>query len=79
MARAAGVSEASVRRTWRAHGLKPYQLRTFNLSRDSQIQERLADIIGLYLNPPEHAIVLCADGKSQIQALGRTQPGLPMT
>lgn len=78
MARAAGISEASVRRIWRAHGLKPHQLRTFKLSRDPQFQEKLEDIVGLYLNPPEHAIVLCADEKSQIQALDRTQPGLPM-
>jgi transposase len=78
MARAAGISEASVRRIWRAHGLKPHQVRTFKLSRDPQFQEKLEDIVGLYLNPPEHAIVLCADEKSQIQALDRTQPGLPM-
>ncbi len=78
MARAAGISEASVRRIWRAHGLKPHQVRTFKLSRDPRFQEKLEDIVGLYLNPPEHAIVLCADEKSQIQALDRTQPGLPM-
>jgi transposase len=78
MARAAGISEASVRRIWRAHGLKPHQVRTFKLSRDPRFQEKLEDIVGLYLNPPEHAIVLCADEKSQIQALDRTQPGLPI-
>jgi len=78
MARVAGISEASVRRIWRAHGLKPHQVRTFKLSRDPQFTERLEDIVGLYLNPPAHAIVLCADEKSQIQALDRTQPGLPM-
>jgi transposase len=78
MARAAGISEASVRRIWGAHGLKPHQVRTFKLSRDPQFQEKLKDIVGLYLNPPEHAMVLCADEKSQIQALDRTQPGLPM-
>ena len=78
MARAAGISEASVRRIWRAHGLKPHQVRTFKLSRDPQFTEKLEDIVGLYLNPPAHAIVLCADEKSQIQALDRTQPGLPM-
>ena len=78
MAAAAGISEASVRRIWRAHGLKPHQVRTFKLSRDPRFQEKLEDIVGLYLNPPEHAIVLCADEKSQIQALDRTQPGLPM-
>jgi transposase len=78
MAHAAGISEASVRRIWRAHGLKPHQMRTFKLSRDPQFQEKLEDIVGLYLKPPEHAMVLCADEKSQIQALDRTQPGLPM-
>jgi len=78
MARAAGISEASVRRIWRAHGLKPHQVRSFKLSRDVRFQEKLEDIVGLYLNPPEHAIVLCADEKSQIQALDRTQPGLPL-
>jgi transposase len=78
MARAVGISEASVRRIWRAHGLKPHRVRTFKLSRDPEFSEKLEDIVGLYLNPPEHAIVLCADEKSQIQALDRTQPGLPM-
>ncbi len=78
MAAAAGISEASVRRIWHAHGLKPHQVRTFRLSRDPEFTEKLEDIVGLYLNPPEHALVLCADEKSQIQALDRTQPGLPM-
>lgn len=78
MARTAGISEASVRRIWRAHGLKPHQVRTFKLSRDPQFIDKLEDIVGLYLHPPEHAVVLCADEKSQIQALDRTQPGLPM-
>jgi transposase len=78
MAQAAGISEASVRRIWRAHGLKPHLVRTFKLSRDPEFIEKLEDIVGLYLNPPEHAVVLCADEKSQIQALDRTQPGLPM-
>ena len=78
MARAAGISEASVRRLWRAHGLKPHRVRTFKLSNDPEFVEKLEDIVGLYLNPPEHAIVLCADEKSQIQALDRTQPGLAM-
>ena len=78
MATAAGISEASVRRIWHAHGLKPHLVRTFKLSRDPEFTEKLEDIVGLYLNPPEHAIVLCADEKSQIQALDRTQPGLPM-
>jgi transposase len=78
MAQTAGISEASVRRIWRAHGLKPHLTRTFKLSRDPEFAEKLEDIVGLYLNPPEHALVLCADEKSQIQALDRTQPGLPM-
>ena len=78
MAAAAGISEASVRRIWHAHGLKPHLVRTFKLSRDPEFTEKLEDIVGLYLNPPEHAIVLCADEKSQIQALDRTQPGLPI-
>ena len=78
MAAAAGISEASVRRIWRAHGLKPHLVRTFKLSRDPAFTEKLEDIVGLYLNPPEHALVLCADEKSQIQALDRTQPGLPI-
>lgn len=78
MAAASGISEASVRRIWHAHGLKPHLVKTFKLSRDPEFTEKLEDIVGLYLNPPEHAIVLCADEKSQIQALDRTQPGLPM-
>jgi transposase len=78
MAHTAGISEASVRRIWHAHGLKPHLTRTFKLSRDPEFAEKLEDIVGLYLNPPEHALVLCADEKSQIQALDRTQPGLPM-
>ena len=78
LAQAAGISEASVRRIWRAHGLKPHRVRTFKLSNDPEFVEKLEDIVGLYLNPPEHAIVLCADEKSQIQALDRTQPGLAM-
>jgi transposase len=78
MAAAVGLSEASIRRIWHAHGLKPHLVRTFKLSNDSQFVEKLEAIVGLYLNPPEHAIVLCADEKSQIQALDRTQPGLPL-
>lgn len=78
MAKVAGLSEASVRRIWRAHGLKPHLLESFKISKDPQFAEKLDAIIGLYLNPPEHAIVLCVDEKSQIQALDRTQPGLPM-
>ena len=78
MARAVGVSEASVRRVWHAHGLKPHRVETFKVSNDPHFAEKLDDVVGLYLNPPEHAIVLSVDEKSQIQALDRTQPGLPM-
>jgi transposase len=78
MADATGLSAASVRRIWRAHGLKPHLERTFKVSNDPLFAEKLDTIVGLYLNPPEHAIVLCADEKSQIQALDRTQPGLPL-
>ena len=78
MAAAVGLSEASIRRIWHAHGLKPHLVKTFKLSNDPQFAEKLEAIVGLYLNPPEHAIVLCADEKSQIQALDRTQPGLPL-
>src|SRR5580658_1169510 len=78
MAEKAGVSEATVRRIWRAHGLKPHLSRSFKVSNDPQFAEKLADVVGLYLNPPEHAIVLRVDEKSQIQALDRTQPGLPI-
>ncbi len=78
MAAAVGVSEATVRRIWQAHGLKPHLVTTFKVSNDPQFAEKLEAIVGLYLNPPEHAVVLCVDEKSQIQALDRTQPGLPL-
>ena len=78
MAAAVGISEASVRRIWHTHGLKPHLLQTFKLSRDPRFSEKLQDIVGLYLNPPEHALVLSLDEKSQIQALDRTQPGLSL-
>jgi len=78
MARAVSMSEATVRRIWHKHGLKPHVVKTFKLSNDPQFIERLEDIVGLYLNPPEHALVLSIDEKSQMQALDRTQPGLPM-
>jgi transposase len=78
MARTMGLSEASVRRIWKAHGLKPHLLQTFKLSNDKRFVEKLEDVVGLYLNPPEHALVLSRDEKSQIQALDRTQPGLPL-
>ena len=67
-----------VHRVWAAHGLQPHRVRTFKLSRDPHFQDKLEDVVGLYLNPPEHAVVLCVDEKSQIQALDRTQPGLPL-
>ena len=78
MARATGVSESTVGRIWRAHGLKPHLARTFKLSNDKQFVEKLENVVGLYLNPPENAIVLSCDEKSQMQALDRTQPGLPL-
>ncbi len=78
MAKAVGVSDSTVGRIWRQHGLKPHHTRTFKLSNDPHFAEKLEDIVGLYVNPPEHAVVLCADEKSQIQALDRTQPGLPL-
>jgi transposase len=78
MAGAVGISAASVRRIWRAHGLKPHLLETFKISKDPRFAEKLEAVVGLYLNPPEHALVLCCDEKSQIQALDRTQPGLPL-
>jgi len=78
MATAVGISEASVRRIWRSHGLKPHRVESFKISHDPEFAEKLEDIVGLYLNPPEHALVLCVDEKSQIQALDRTQPGLPL-
>ena len=78
MARAQGVSPATVQRIWDANGLKPHRVKTFQMSRDKQFVEKLTDVVGLYLNPPDKALVLCMDEKSQIQALDRTQPGLPM-
>ena len=78
MAAELGVSAASVSRHWRKHGLKPHLERNFKVSRDPQFVAKLEDIVGLYLSPPEHALVLCCDEKSQVQALDRTQPGLPL-
>jgi transposase len=78
MAKAAGISVSSVQRIWRAHGLQPHRVRRFKLSNDPKFAAKLRDIVGLYVNPPDHAIVLSVDEKSQIQALDRTQPGLPM-
>jgi len=78
LARALGVSHMTVARVWDRHGLQPHRVRTFKLSRDKQFVEKLSDVVGLYLNPPEKALVFCVDEKSQIQALDRTQPGLPL-
>ena len=78
MAKAKGLSLKSVQRIWKLHGLQPHLTRTFKLSRDKRFVEKLTDIVGIYLNPPEKAVVLCVDEKSQIQALDRTQPGLPL-
>ena len=78
MAAELGVSAASVSRHWRANGLKPHVVRGFKVSRDPRFVEKLEDIVGLYMSPPEHALVLCCDEKSQVQALDRTQPGLPL-
>ena len=78
LAKAQGVSATTVQRIWDAHGLQPHRVKTFKLSRDRQFVNKLTDIVGLYLNPPDKAVVLCVDEKSQIQALDRTQPGLPL-
>lgn len=78
MAKVCGVSTASVQRVGHSHGLKPHLLKTFKPSNAPDFIKKLEDVIGLYINPPEHALVLCIDEKSQIQALDRTQPGLPM-
>ncbi len=78
MAKAQGVSPATVQRIWAAHGLKPHRVETFKLSTDPEFVRKLRDVVGLYLNPPEHALVLSMDEKSQIQALERTQPLLPL-
>jgi transposase len=78
MAEAVGISAASVRRIWHKNGLKPHLVKTFKVSNDPKFAEKLEAVVGLYLNPPEHALVFCCDEKSQIQALDRTQPGLPI-
>jgi transposase len=78
MAKAAGISASSMQRIWRAHELQPHRIRRFKLSNDPNFVAKLHDVVGLYVNPPEHAIVLSVDEKSQIQALDRTQPGLPL-
>ena len=79
MAREVGISEASVRRLWRAHGLKPHRVETFKVSNDPSFAAKLEDIVGLYLNPPEHAAVFCVDEKTAIQALDRLDPVLPLS
>jgi transposase len=78
MATAAGISRSSVQRIWQAHELKPHRIKTFKVSRDRRFTEKVEDVVGLYLNPPDKALVFSVDEKSQIQALDRTQPGLPM-
>jgi transposase len=78
MADRVGVSKDTVQRVWSARGLKPHLVRTFKLSNDPRFEEKLVDVVGLYLNPPEQAVVLCMDEKSSVQALDRTQPSLPM-
>jgi transposase len=78
MAKEQGVSKATVNRIWQSHQIKPHRTKGFKLSRDPRFLEKLTDVVGLYLNPPEKALVLCVDEKSQIQALDRTQPGLPL-
>ena len=73
-----GISDTTVLKVWQANGLKPHLVETFKVSRDPKFVEKLEDIVGLYMSPPEHALVLCCDEKSQVQALDRTQPGLPL-
>jgi transposase len=78
MAKAQGVSKSTVNNIWRSHQVKPHRVKRFKLSRDPRFLEKLTDVVGLYLNPPQKAMVICVDEKSQIQALDRTQPGLPL-
>ena len=78
MAKMVAISPSSVRRIWKGHGLQPHRVRSFKLSNDPKFAEKLKDVVGLYVDPPAHAVVLSIDEKSQIQALDRTQPGLPM-
>jgi len=78
MAANQGLSKSTVSNLWRSHNIKPHRTKTFKLSRDPKFLQKLTDVVGLYLNPPDKAIVLCVDEKSQIQALNRTQPGLPL-
>lgn len=78
LAKVLGVSPSRVQRTWRRHALQPHRVKTFKLSRDKAFVEKVQDVVGLYMSPPDNALVLCVDEKSQIQALDRTQPGLPL-
>ena len=78
MAEKSGLSQSAIVRIWRTFGLQPHRVETFKLSKDPQFVEKVRDIVGLYMNPPERALVLCVDEKSQVQALNRTQPILPM-
>src|ERR1022692_1531833 len=78
MAKRAGVSSSTVQRIWSARGIQPHRVETFKLSTDPEFEAKLVDVVGLYMNPPENAVVLCMDEKSQIQALDRTQPSLPI-
>jgi transposase len=78
MAESQEISKSTVSNIWRSHNIKPHRTKTFKLSRDAKFLEKLTDVVGLYLNPPQQAVVLCVDEKSQIQALDRTQPGLPL-
>lgn len=78
MGKECGISKDSVQRIWNDHGLKPHLVRTFKISNDKHFVEKIRDVVGLYLNPPEHAVVFSVDEKSQVQALDRTQPSLPI-
>ena len=78
MAASQGISKSTISTVWKSHNIKPHRTKTFKLSRDPKFLEKLTDVVGLYLNPPDKAMVLCVDEKSQIQALNRTQPGLPL-
>ena len=78
MAQKAGLSQTAIVRIWRAFGLQPHRVENFKFSKDPQFVEKVRDIVGIYMNPPEHAMVLCVDEKSQVQALNRTQPILPL-
>lgn len=78
MAKATGLGKSTIQRIWDAHGLQPHRVETFKLSKDKHFVEKLTDVVGVYLDPPDKAVILCVDEKTQIQALDRTQPGLPI-